>query len=254
MAQLLAETRKNTAYLRHFVKVVELWESEWKEIIIDPAVKKCLDAAFPRRRHARWTMTSEHILTGVRAGTVFGMIECDVCVPEVLRAHFAEMQPVFKNIRLKCEDLGPFMRRYAEEHHIMTTTRSNLVGSYRGDKILLATPLLRWYLDHGLEVKHMANWSEEIFTMHEVHPSDPPVYRFVDDLDEVLDGTFYEPELQKVSVPADKVCRVESVLQRRKVGWRNSTATPPNSTAGSVPRPSSTIKTSHASVVASLER
>ena len=30
-----------------------------------------------------------------------------------------------------------------------------LVGSYRGDKILLATPLLRWYMDHGLEVTHV---------------------------------------------------------------------------------------------------
>ena len=30
-----------------------------------------------------------------------------------------------------------------------------LLGSYRGDKILLATPLLRWYLDHGLEVTHV---------------------------------------------------------------------------------------------------
>ena len=50
MAQLLAETRKNTAYLRHFVKVVELWECEWKEMRRDPVVKKCLDAAFPRRR------------------------------------------------------------------------------------------------------------------------------------------------------------------------------------------------------------
>ena len=39
MAQLLAETRKNTAYLRHFVKVVELWECEWKEMRRDPAVK-----------------------------------------------------------------------------------------------------------------------------------------------------------------------------------------------------------------------
>ena len=32
MAELLAETRKNTAYLRHFVKVVELCEYEWKEM------------------------------------------------------------------------------------------------------------------------------------------------------------------------------------------------------------------------------
>ena len=49
MAQLLAETRKTTAYLRHFVTVVELWECEWKEMRRTPAVRKCLDAAFPRR-------------------------------------------------------------------------------------------------------------------------------------------------------------------------------------------------------------
>ena len=70
------------------------------------------------------------------------------------------------------------------------------------------------------EKGYIANWSEEMFTIHEVHPSDPPVYRLIDDLGEVLDGTFYEPELQKVSVPIDKVYRVESVLQRRKVGRR----------------------------------
>ena len=70
------------------------------------------------------------------------------------------------------------------------------------------------------EKGYAANWSEEMFTIHEVHPSDSPVYRLRDDLGEVLYGTFYELELQKVSVPADKVYRVESVLQRRKVGRR----------------------------------
>ena len=114
-------------------------------------MKKCLDAAFPRRRHAQWTMKSQQILTGVRAGTVFGLTECNVCVPKALRAHFAEMQPVFKNIRLTRDDLGPFMRPYAEEHNIMATLQRILVGSFRGDKILLATPLLRWYLDHVIE-------------------------------------------------------------------------------------------------------
>ena len=162
MAQLLAETRKTTAYLRHFVTVVELWECEWKEMRRTPAVRKCVDAAFPRRRHVQWTMTSQQILNGVRAGTVFGMIECDVRVPEALRAHFAEMQPVFKNIGMQREDLGPFMRRYAEEHDIMKTPRRMLVGSYCGDKILLATPLLRWYLDQGLEVLHVTRSSNTI--------------------------------------------------------------------------------------------
>ena len=156
MAELLVATRKTTAYLRHFVKVVELWECEWKKMRRDPLVKRCLDTAFSRRRrHVQWTMTSQHILSGVRDGTVFGMIECDICVPEELCDHFAEMQPVFKNISLTREDLGPSMRRYAEEHNIMTTPRRMLVGSYYGDKILLATPLLRWYLDYGLEVLHV---------------------------------------------------------------------------------------------------
>ena len=155
IAHLLAETQKNTDYLRHFVKVAELWECEWKEMRRDPAVRKCLDAAFPRRRHARWTMTSQQILSCVRARTVFGMIECDICVPEELREHFAEMQPVFKYIRLTRDDLLPFRHRYAEEHNNMSTPRRMLVGSYRGDKILFATPMLRWYLDHVLEVMHV---------------------------------------------------------------------------------------------------
>ena len=67
---------------------------------------------------------------------------------------------------------------------------------------------------------YMANWSEELFTVHEVHPSDPPVYWLTDDLRGMQDGTFYEPELQKVTVPKDTLYRVESVLQRRKVGKR----------------------------------
>ena len=56
--------------------------------------------------------------------------------------------------------------------------------------------------------------------IREVHPSDPPMYQLIDALGEVLDGTFYEPELQKVSVPTDKLYHVESVLQRRKVNRR----------------------------------
>ena len=68
---------------------------------------------------------------------------------------------------------------------------------------------------------YMANWIEEVFSIHDVHPSDPPVYRLNDDPGEVLHGTFYEPEQQKLSVPIDKLYRVESVLQLRKVGKRS---------------------------------
>ena len=139
MAELLANTKAHTAYLRRHVKVVEMWECAWKRERDPP----------PRQK---WKITQQQIIAAVVDGTLFGMVECDVRVPEHLQDHFAEMQPIFKNANVSRDDIGPFMRNYAEEHDIMSTPRRMLVGSYRGEKILLTTPLLRWYLAHGLVV------------------------------------------------------------------------------------------------------
>ena len=148
MAKLLEDTQKNTAYLQRHVKVVEMWECGWKEKRKEPDVKSFLAPA----RRQKWKMTQQQIITAVVDGTLFGMVECDVRVPEHLQDHFAEMQPIFKNTTVTRDDIGPFMRQYAEEHDIMSMPRRMLVGSYRGEKILLTTPLLRWYLAHGLVV------------------------------------------------------------------------------------------------------
>ena len=148
MATLLEKTRCNTAYLRRHVKVVEMWEWEWKEVRNESDVKTFLA---PSSR-PRWTMTQQQILAAVVDGTLFGMVECDVRVPEELQDYFSEMQPVFKNVSVTRYDIGPFMRQYAEEHDILSKPRVMLVGSFRGVKILLTTPLLRWYLAHGLVV------------------------------------------------------------------------------------------------------
>ena len=139
MATLLADTKKHTTYLRRHVKVVEMWECAWKRERDPP----------PRQK---WKMTQQQIITAVVDGTLFGMVECDVRVPDNLREYFAEMQPVFKNTTVTRDDIGPYMRQYAEEHNILTKPRRMLVGSFHGIKLLLATPLLRWYLAHGLVV------------------------------------------------------------------------------------------------------
>ena len=82
-AVLLADTKKHTAYLRRHVKVIEMWECQWKRELDPPTFR------------SRWTM----IIAAVVGGTLFGMVECDVCVPSELRAHFAEMQPILKTRR-----------------------------------------------------------------------------------------------------------------------------------------------------------
>ena len=151
MATLLADTKKHTTYLRRHVKVVEMWECDWKEKRKEPDVKSFLAPA----RRQKWNMTQNEILAAVIDGTLFGMIECDIHVPPELRPYFSEMQPIFKNANVSRDDIGPYMRQYAEENDIMSTPRRMLIGSYRGEKILLTTPLLRWYIAHGLVVDHV---------------------------------------------------------------------------------------------------
>ena len=46
------------------------------------------------------------------------------------RLLFPEMQPVFKNASVTRDDIGPFMRQYAEEHDILSKPRVMLVGSF----------------------------------------------------------------------------------------------------------------------------
>ena len=115
MAVLLADTKKHTAYLRRHVKVVEMLECKWT-LERDPPLRP------------KWNMTQQQIIAAVFDGTLFGMVECDVRVPSELRAHFAEMQPIFKNTTVTRDDIGPFMREYAVDHDIMSTPRRMLVG------------------------------------------------------------------------------------------------------------------------------
>ena len=97
-------------------------------------------------------MSPERILSEVRNERLFGCVEVDIRVPEHLKEKFSEMCPIFKNTNISREDIGEFMKAYTEEHGIMAQPRRSLIGSMAGDKILLVTPLLNWYLEHGLEV------------------------------------------------------------------------------------------------------
>ena len=87
----------------------------------------------------------------VRHERLFGCVEVDIRVPEHLKEKFSEMCPIFKNTNISLDDIGDFMRTYAEEHNIMAQPRRSLIGSMKGEKILLATLLLKWYLEHSLE-------------------------------------------------------------------------------------------------------
>ncbi|KAJ8025632.1 hypothetical protein HOLleu_33244 [Holothuria leucospilota] len=97
-------------------------------------------------------MTEQEILNHIKSGDIFGVVECDITVPDTLKPHFAEMPPIFKNIEVGIEDIGDHMAQHAKRCDALPRPRRTLIGSMCATKVLLATPLLRWYLEHGLVV------------------------------------------------------------------------------------------------------
>ena len=154
MVELLEETRANTEYIRSKgYRVVEMCECEWPQMkrtnrelqhFIATEVRRTLDTIK--------IMSLEGILSEVRNEHLFGCVEVDIHVPDHLKEKFSEMCPIFKNTEISRTDIGDFMKSYTEEHNIMAQPPSSLIRSMKGEKILLATPLLKWYLEHGLEV------------------------------------------------------------------------------------------------------
>ena len=65
------------------------------------------------------------------------------------------------------------------------------------------------------ETSYLLNFTQEMFTIYKRFSRQVPVYKLKDDAGEILDGTFYEAELQKV-IKEDDVYRVEKVLRKRK--------------------------------------
>jgi len=154
MTELYETTKKNKQYLEGLgYTVVEKWQCEWyREKKTNPTIQQFIEDHLRRPLDKKQTMTENEVLKLVRDGTLFGCVECDIHVPDHLRERFSEMCPIFKNVEISREDIGEYMREFAEKRNIMKQPRKSLIGSNHGTKILLATPLLKWYLEHGLVV------------------------------------------------------------------------------------------------------
>ena len=62
------------------------------------------------------------------------------------------------------------------------------------------------------EKGYTPRWTEEVFTISAIQYTDPPTYKINDFNGEEIQGTFYEPELQKTT---QEVYRIERVIKKR---------------------------------------
>ena len=97
-------------------------------------------------------LTREEILMDTISGHLFGMIEVDIEVPEEMYDRFQEMSPLFCTCDIPVSAMGEFMKEHIEKYKLSSKPRRLLVGGMKAERILLLTPLLKWYLNHGLVV------------------------------------------------------------------------------------------------------
>jgi hypothetical protein len=155
LSELRKKTEETTRYLKDAgYQVEEIYECQWKKFkSTNKEVKIFLDHLHSKTKWSRQhkkSATTEEILKAVRNDELFGIVECDIHVPESKLDYFDEMSPIFKNTDVSIDDIGDHMRDYALTHDLMKKPRRMTVGSLFGEKIMLITPLLKWYLNHGL--------------------------------------------------------------------------------------------------------
>jgi len=67
------------------------------------------------------------------------------------------------------------------------------------------------------EKSYLPSFMEDIFTVYKRMARQVPVYKLKDDAGEIIDGTFYEPKLQKI-IKIDDVYLVEILRKRKRKG------------------------------------
>ena len=88
-------------------------------------------------------------------GQWFGFAEVDIEVPRNLWHLFEEMPPLFYNKEVPEAAVPPQMLAYLQKTGRTRQTAADqkkVLGALSADKILLYAPLLKWYVEHGLEI------------------------------------------------------------------------------------------------------
>ena len=95
----------------------------------------------------------DEIIQNVLNDKLFGFFEVDIEVPEQKRKRFSEFCPLFVISEVTEEQIPQHMKYYKiNTGRKMIKNNKKLLGVMKTEKILLYSPLLKWYLNHGLQV------------------------------------------------------------------------------------------------------
>ena len=95
----------------------------------------------------------DEIIQNVLNDTLFGFFEVDIEVPERQRDKFSEFSPLFILGEVPEDQIPQHMKNYKiNTGRKKIKNNKKLLGVSEAEKILIYSPLLKWYLNHGLQV------------------------------------------------------------------------------------------------------
>ena len=94
--------------------------------------------------------TLEDMIQGVSSGEIFGLMKCSLHVPPEKIDYFSDFPPIFKNVKIDLEDIGPHMQEYAKSIGRKKGVEKCLISSMFGNNIVILSTLFNRYLDLGL--------------------------------------------------------------------------------------------------------
>ena len=95
----------------------------------------------------------DKIIQNVLNDKLFGFFQVDIEVPEHLLDKFSEFSPLFILSEVSEDQIPQHMQDYKiNTGRKKIKNNKKLLGVMKAEKILLYSPLLKWYLNHGLQV------------------------------------------------------------------------------------------------------
>ena len=128
------------------------WECTWNE----KAVKYLTTDTFPRILRPFEDRSSTNITNLVLNDSLFGFVEVDISSPDWLIEKYEALNfpPVIRREHIQEEMIGDYMKARLDDlgRKIPSKGLETIVNAWHGRKLLLFTPLLKWYLQLGLQI------------------------------------------------------------------------------------------------------
>ena len=196
------DERKKQFLISQGYKYISIQECEYLSKI-KPLCSKFYQKYLPvYYRKNKGSLTTSKILRDVESNKLFGAVEVDIEVKQSHQAQFKEFPPFFCTCNVKMEEIGPHMLQYCRDNDIMFDHKRLLISGLKAKKILLATPLLRWYLANHCDVTRIYQIVEfqpttafksfiDTVTMHRIRGDQNPDMAIIGDTYKLLSNSSY---------------------------------------------------------------